>query len=273
MEQPLQNEASSTPQKTLNFSVQLWFIIATLGQWLFAFYILAFYGKSTVNGQFEKWNEVLPHGYDKTDPFNNWVVGIHILFAFVMVVGGPLQLIPQIRKHFPAFHRYLGRVFVPLAILMALDGLTMRLMHGFEKRTFQSLNISFQAITIIIFAILAYKTARKRDFINHRIWAIRLFLVVSGVWFFRVGLMGWILIMGSPVGIDMDAFDGPFLWFLSFFVYTLPIQLIVFEMILYAQKTKHQAFTIITSITVFVCTIIMTIGIIGATMGLWLPRI
>jgi hypothetical protein len=108
MEKSLQNETTSTPQKNLNFSVQLWFIIATLGQWLFAFYILAFYGKSTVNGQFEKWNEVLPHGYDKTDPFNNWVVGIHIFLAFIMVVGGPLQLIPQIRKYFPTFHRYLA---------------------------------------------------------------------------------------------------------------------------------------------------------------------
>jgi Predicted membrane protein (DUF2306) len=273
MEKTLQKETHLTAQKALSFSVKLWFIIATLGQWIFAFYILAFYGKSSVNGQFEKWNDVLPHGYDKTDPFNNWVVGIHLLFAFIMVVGGPLQIIPQIRERFPKFHRYLGRVFIPLAVLMALDGLTMRFMHGFEKRTFQSINISIQAITIIIFAISAYKTARKRDFINHKIWAIRLFLVVSGVWFFRVGLMGWILIMGSPVGIDMKAFDGPFLWFLSFFVYTLPIQLIVFEMILYAQKAKNKGFTIFTTITVFLFTIIMSIGIAGATMGLWLPRI
>jgi hypothetical protein len=263
----------TSSQKLLNFSITLWFTIAALGQWMFAIYIVAFYGKSSLNGQFEKWNDVLPHGYDKATPFNNWVVGFHLLFAFIMVVGGPLQLIPQIRKHFPVFHRYLGRVYITLAILMAIDGLIMRYLHGFEKRTFQSINISIQAISIIVFAVLAYLTARKRDFAKHRIWAIRLFLVVSGVWFFRVGLMAWILIVGSPIGIDMKAFDGPFLWFLSFFVYTLPIQLLVFEMVLFAQKTKKRAFTIVTAMVVLLFTIIMSVGIIGATMGLWLPHI
>ncbi len=85
--------------------------------------------------------------------------------------------------------------------------------------------------------------------------------------------MAWILIMGSPIGIDMKAFDGPFLWFLSFFAYTLPIQLLVFEMVLYAQKTKKQVFTIVTAIVILLFTIIMSVGIIGATMGLWLPHI
>lgn len=273
MERSIAIKKSVNGQNILNFSIKLWFVIAALGQWMFAIYIFAFYGKSTMNGQFEKWNDVLPHGYDKATPFNNWVVGIHLLFAFIMVVGGPLQLIPQIRKHFPIFHRYLGRVYIPLAILMAIDGLIMRYLHGFEKRTFQSINISIQAISIIVFAVLAYLSVKKRNFGQHRIWAIRLFLVVSGVWFFRVGLMAWILIMGSPIGIDMKAFDGPFLWFLSFFVYTLPIQLLVFEVVLYSQKTKKQVFTIVTAIVILLFTIIMSVGIIGATMGLWLPHI
>ena len=43
----------------------------------------------------------------------------------------------------------------------------------------------------------------------HRRWAIRLFLAVSGVWFFRVGLMFWIGANQGAVGFDPASFTGP----------------------------------------------------------------
>ena len=43
----------------------------------------------------------------------------------------------------------------------------------------------------------------------HREWAIRLFLVVSGVWFFRVFLMLWLTINQGPAGFDIETFQGP----------------------------------------------------------------
>ncbi len=37
-----------------------------------------------------------------------------------------------------------------------------------------------------------------RDFARHERWAVRLFLVVSGVWFLRVFLMTWALSTAAP---------------------------------------------------------------------------
>lgn len=257
----------------LKLSAKIWFIIATIGQWIFGIYIMAFYGKNTLTGQFEQWNKVHPHGYVKGDFWGNLLVGVHVMLAIIMVVGGPLQFIPQIRNRFRTFHRWLGRTYVIIAILMAIDGFTMVWTRGTVGGMLQHISISIQAIYIISFAILAIKFARKKDFAAHQNWAWRLFMVCNGVWFFRVVLMAWLLIHQAPVGFDPNTFDGPFLWFLAVFTYAIPLSLIVFELYLNAQKSKKSAYQWAVSTLIFILTFIMSIGIVGATMGMWLPRI
>jgi hypothetical protein len=259
--------------KILTYAATAWLTVTTIGQWIFGIYILSFYGKSTLAGEFEKWNKVLPHGYVEGDWKGNLVVGMHVLLAVVLVIGGPLQLTTQIRSHFPRFHRWLGRTYVVTSILVSVGGLIMIWTRGGVGDEIQRISISIQAIYIIAFALLAIRYGRLRQFDKHRKWALRLFMVVSGVWFFRVGLMFWLLINGGPVGFDPKTFTGPFLTGLSTFTYAIPLSLIVLEMYFYAQKNQGKAFTIITSAIIFVFTIIMGIGIFAATMGMWIPRL
>lgn len=259
--------------KTLQLTAKIWFILATIGQWIFGLYITLFYGKATIKGDFETWNKVLPHGYRAGDTPGNLVVGIHLLFAIIMVVGGPLQFIPQIRNRFAGFHRLLGKVYVFTAILMAIDGLVMVITRSTVGGTIQHVSISIQAIYIIAFAILTIYFAQKRKINIHNQWALRLFMVANGVWFFRVGLMFWLLIHQKPVGFDPDTFDGPFLWFLAIFIYALPLPILILELYLRATKSTNKIFIITTTVVLAVFTAIMAIGIVGASMGLWLPRI
>jgi hypothetical protein len=259
--------------RILNFAAGSWLTVTTIGQWIFGIYILAFYGKSTLAGEFEKWNQVLPHGYVEGDWKGNLVVGMHVLLAAVLVIGGPLQLMPQIRSYFPRFHRWLGRTYVMTAIFVSLGGLIMiwtREGVGIDSRR---VSISIQAIYIIGFALMAIRYARARQFGKHRNWALRLFMVVSGVWFFRVLLMFWLMVNGGPVGFDPKTFTGPFLTALSIFSYAIPISLIILEMYFYAQKNQNKTFSMITSGVIFIATIVMGVGIFAATMGMWLPRI
>lgn len=86
--------------KLLDFSAKFWFIIATIGQWFFGFYVVSVYHVSTFKGDFEKWNTVLPKGYVAGDWKGNLLVGIHVILAAIMVIGGPLQFMPQIRERF-----------------------------------------------------------------------------------------------------------------------------------------------------------------------------
>ncbi|RRB04579.1 DUF2306 domain-containing protein [Larkinella rosea] len=266
----------ATPPYTtrlLILSASAWFVVATIGQWLFGIYILLFYGKSTLTGDFEKWNNVLPHGYVEGDWVGNTVVGMHILLAAILVVGGPLQLIPAMRQHLPRFHRWLGRTYVTTAIVVSTAGLLMVWTRRGEGSSIQHISISIQAIYIIVFALLTIRYARARQFTRHREWALRLFLVVNGVWFFRVGLMGWILVNGGPVGFDPKTFTGPFLTALSIVTYAIPVSLLVLELYFQARQKQNKAFSLFTSALIFLCTVITGIGIFGATMGLWLPRL
>jgi uncharacterized membrane protein len=259
--------------RILTFAATAWLVVATVGQWIFGAYILLFYGKSTMTGDFERWNKVLPHGYVEGDWQGNMVVGIHILLAAIPVIGGPLQLIPKLRRHFPRFHRWLGRTYVTTAIVVSTAGLIMAWTRTIIGDSTQQISISIQAIYIISFALLAIRYARARQFDKHRVWALRLFMVANGVWFFRVGLMCWLLVNGGPVGFDPETFTGPFLTALSVLTYAIPLSLIVLELYLYAQKKQNEALSLFTSALIFLCTAIIGIGIFGATMGMWLPRL
>lgn len=271
----LKPENVSVPVATriLTFAATAWLVVATTGQWLFGTYILLFYGKTAITGEFDRWNEVLPHGHVEGDWKGNLVVGIHILLAAILVIGGPLQLIPQVRKRFPGFHRWLGRTYVTTAIVVSIAGLIMVWTRGTIGDRTQQISISIQAIYIISFALLAIRCARARQFARHRIWALRLFMVTNGVWFFRIGLMFWLLVNGGPVGFDPKTFTGPFLTALSLFTYAIPLSLFVLELYLYAQRKQNKVFSLFTSFLIFLCTVIMGIGIVGATMGLWLPNL
>jgi uncharacterized membrane protein len=259
--------------RILHFSAAAWLMVAALGQWIFGYYILVFYGKSTFRGDLEKWNQVLPHGYIAGDWKGNLVVSIHVLLAAVLVIGGPLQILPVIRQAFPVFHRLLGRVYVVTATVVSCAGLVMIWTRGGVGDQIQKISISFQAIYIIVFAFLTIKSAQSRQFDVHRRWALRLYMVVNGVWFFRVGLMCWLLVNGGPVGFDPETFAGPFLTFLSLFIYAIPLSLISLEMYFRAQRNPQRIFSLFTSVAILVFTIVMAAGIFAATMAMWLPRL
>ncbi len=259
--------------RILTGAATLWLVVATVGQWLFGIYIILFYGKATVTGDFERWNKVLAHGYVEGDWKGNLVVGIHILLAAILVIGGPIQLITPVRNRLPRFHRRLGRIYVITAIVVSVAGLIMVWTRGSVGDTVQHSSISIQAVYIILFALLAIRYAKARQFEKHRAWALRLFMVVNGVWFFRVGLMFWLVVNGGPVGFNPETFTGPFLTALSVFTYAIPLSLIVLEMYLYAQRKQNSILSHVTSALIFLCTLIMGIGIVGATMGLWLPNL
>jgi uncharacterized membrane protein len=262
--------ASFNANKLLINSVKAWFIIAVLGQWIFAAYVGLFYGGATLNGDISQWNQVMPHGYVDGDFVGNLAVGIHLLLAFIVLVAGPLQFIPQIRTKAPTFHRGLGRIYITTAFILSIGGLFMVWTRGIVGGDIGKYSISINALLIMAFASLAVYNAIKRKIKIHRRWAIRLFLVMGGVWFFRVGLMLWLMIHQAPVGFDPKTFTGPFLTFLNFAQYCLPLAFA--QLYFYAQDSNNTKVKTLTSITIIILTFATLGGVIAASMGMWLPR-
>src|SRR5712692_3482720 len=92
------SDLSSVADSALKIAARFWFLVAVVGLWIFVVYVVAFYGGSAIQGDLEAWNRALPNGYVPGDTIGNFVVAIHLFLAVIIIVGGPLQLIPRIRR-------------------------------------------------------------------------------------------------------------------------------------------------------------------------------
>lgn len=102
---------------------------------------------------------------------------------------------------------------------------------------------------------------------EHRRWAIRLFLAVSGVWFFKVLLMLWLTIHQAPVGFNPDTFQGPALNMLYVLSYLFPI---ISAEYYFRATEKSKTSQLLTGVFILIITLGLLIGTFSATMGLWL---
>lgn len=257
-------------QIALTWAVNCWFAVTVIGQLIFVVYVVAVYGGAVLRGDLKGWNAVMPHGYVPGETMGNLSIGMHLLLAAIIMVGGALQLVPNIRSRAPRFHHWNGRMYLTGAVFAAASGLYMMWTRGTVGNVVQHAGTSLNALLIFAFAYLALVRAIGRDIAAHRRWALRLFLCVGGVWFFRVGLMFWIAVNGGPAGFDPKTFTGPFLSFLAFAQYLLPLA--VLELYLACRRgggtTEHIGMAGI----MIVATAITVIGVAVATMGMWLPN-
>lgn len=260
------------PNKHLSISIKTWFAIAVIGQLIFAYYSAFFYGSAVVEGDLSKWNNVLPHGYTDGEFWPNFTTGTHILFAVIALIGGPLQFIPQIRNKFKRFHRINGRIYITSAVLLGLGGIIMTwLFDAGAPGSIKKIAATTNGLLILIFSFITVKLAIKRSISNHQNWAFRLFLVMNGIWFFRVYLMFWIAINGGPVGFDPVNFTGPVLDILNIAQFAVPLA--VYEVYLYIKKCNQTAKTIALTIFMWLVNTSMAFGILVAFKGLWLPHL
>ncbi len=268
---PTPNTKFNFTKSTLQRTASVWFVVAVIGQWIFASYVALFYGGAAIDNDFMKWNRVLPHGYVEGEPMGNIAVGIHVFFAVAILFGGPLQFIPYVRNRFKAFHRWNGRMYIMMMALVSISGIYMVIAKGTISGLIGDISVSINGVLILLFAVLTLRYALKRNFKVHNQWAFRLFLVANGVWFFRIGLMFWLLVHGGPVGFDPQTFRGPFLVFLGFGQYIIP--LLIYECYLMANKKGILWQKLLVTMVLVIATLITATGIFAATMGMWLPRI
>lgn len=255
----------------LSLVAGIWFVTTMAGQLLMAAYVAVLYGRAAWEGEPERWNQILHNGHIAGDTTGNAVLALHLIFAVVIVLLGGLQLIPAIRRRWPAFHRWSGRVYLGAALILSLGGLYLVWSRDSLSGLTNDLAISLNALLILAFAVMTLHTAMTRRLVAHRRWALRLFIAVGGVWFFRVGLMFWLLVNQGPVGFDPATFRGPALVVLGFAQFLLPLA--VLELYLRAQASDRPHFRRIVAVNLAVLTAVMATRIFAASAVMWLPRL
>lgn len=108
-----------------------------------------------------------------------WYFG-HALIASPVLLIAPLQFMPGLRQSRPAVHRWLGRVFLANCMIAALLGVYLGSTIYLPG---SRVPLSLLGSLWFFFAAVAWQAARRRDFVNHRKFAIRAFaLGAAFVW-------------------------------------------------------------------------------------------
>lgn len=254
----------------LKAAAGLWFLVAVIGQWALLYYIVAFYGSSTLQGHFQAWNKntFLFKGYVAGDTAGNLFFAAHVFLAAIITFGGALQLIPQIRARAISVHRWNGRLFMLTALGVSIDGLYLVWVRGGLPSTVGTLALSLGAVLIIVFAALAWRSALRREISTHRRWALRTYLVANAQWFARVGISAWIIFNRGTVGMTAN-WDGPFNYFWFFGCYLLPLA--VLELYLRAKESAGPSGRFAMAGGLLVLTALMGVGIFGVAAFMWRP--
>jgi tetratricopeptide (TPR) repeat protein len=257
--------------RALKAAAGFWFVVVVLGQLVFAFTVASFYGLTAARGNWQQWNKSMTHGYAPDHPMGNLVVAIHLTSAVIIMFSGAIQLVPLIRRRAPSFHRWNGRIYFVTAFTVSIAGLYMMWFRGTVGDLPQHLGQSLDAVLIMLCAAMALRYALARDFKTHRRWALRLFMVVSASLFIRAGILLSFLLNHGPFGFNAATFSGPFLTFMSFAQYLLPLA--VLEIYLRTQDRAGAAGRFAMAASLFVLTVALGAGIVAVTMASFLPNI
>ena len=257
--------------RALKATARFWFVVAVAGQLLFAFTVASFYGRTAARGDLQSWNRFMLHGHVAGDAVGNFAVALHLMSAVIMILAGALQFVPQVRNRFPEFHRWNGRIYILTALTLSIAGLYMHWVRGSFGDLSQRLGGTLNAVLILVCAAMALRYAVARDFKTHRRWALRLFLVVSAAWFYRLAFFLSILLFQRPVGFDPNTFEGPFLTFMAFASFLFPLAVV--ELYFRAQDRTGAPRRFAMAAGLLFLTVTMGAGIFAVTAIVWLPSI
>ena len=244
----------------LNAAVTFWFFVLLAGQWVFLYYMIAFYGPSVLSGDFSTWNRhpFIDNAFVSGDVAGNVAFGAHVLLAATITLGGTLQLVPQIRARAIAFHRWNGRVFITAAMLASIAGLYMVWIRGHQQTgIIGAISITLNAALVLLFAVLAWRAAASHDVTRHRRWALRTFMVTNGVFWLRLMFPGLVVItQAEPSALTFHV--------LSYASYLLPWALL--ELYLHAKDNGGAALRWTAAGAVFAASAFMILGLFGFYM-------
>lgn len=274
--------ASIAPQKrrswqtladrALKGAVGFWLGVLVIGQLLFAFTVASFYGMAALRGHTAKaWSRHFTHGYVPGDTLGNLAVATHIFSAVLVILSGMIQLIPQVRRRAPLLHRWNGRLYMLAAFTVSIAGLYMTWVRGSVGDLSQHLGSSLMAVLIMLCAVMALRSALVREFETHRRWALRLYVIVSASLFIRAGLFLSFVLNHGPFGFDPSTFTGPFLTFMAFAQYLVPLA--VLELYLRARSKRDTIERMATAGILFLLTLGMSAGILAVSVAVWMPEV
>jgi len=247
--------------RALKAAAGFWYVVVLIGQLIFAFAIASYFGLTAARGATDKWGRVLTHGIIPGDHMGNTALVVHLFSAVFIILSGSIQLLPQVRRFAPKFHRWNGRAYMVTAFTVSLGGLYLMWVRGTVGGLVAHIAQTIDAFLIMLCAVMALRYALARDFKTHRRWALRLYLVVSASLFVRAATI--LFAIGADPGVTINV--------VAFAQYLVPLA--VLELYLRAQERGTTTARIAVASFLVILTLGLGTGIAAATNTLFKPRI
>jgi uncharacterized membrane protein len=136
---------------------------------------------------------------------------VHIVPGLLFMILGPLQFNSKLRARHPQWHRWSGRAFVSISLVIGVSALGMSLgmpaIGGFNQAAATTLFATF-----FLFALCkAFWHIRRREIALHREWMIRAFAVGLAVATIRP-IIGFFFATSRLTGLTPHEFFGVAFW-------------------------------------------------------------
>ncbi|HAT59077.1 MAG TPA: hypothetical protein DCS79_09780 [Gammaproteobacteria bacterium] len=154
------------------------------------------------------------HLYTAGAVLPNTAIFTHMLAGATITFLAPLQLFTPLRQRFPALHRVSGYLFFLSAILTAIGGLGFIAINRTIGGPVMDVAFTLYGLCVLVCCTQTIRFARARNFVTHREWALRVFVLAMGSWLYRIQYGIWFATMGD-MGIG-ENFSGPFDYFQDF---------------------------------------------------------
>jgi hypothetical protein len=257
--------------KSLQRALRVLAIVSWSSAVIFGLYILLFYFISFLTGNLEYWNlGKLPGLYDPHNLKSTLGIGLHFAFGGLILVFGFIQLFQPLRNKYPAWHRWIGRIYVLSCLVTAIGGIGFILFKGTVGGRLMDIGFGIYGLLTFICAVLTWKYAIVRNLVKHREWALRLFVLAISSWLYRIEY-GVILMLFGDKGHTSD-FRGP-VDILMHFLFYLP-NLIALEIYLKGKlKIRNNAVYLVFIFLVWSCSIIIVLATYYFLRYIWIPRL
>ena len=100
-------------------------------------------------------------------------IAIHAVAGVVFWLAVPLQFSARVRQNRPRLHRFLGRSAMLAALTLSLSSLWLLVVNPPVAGWIHRATLGVASVGALMAFALALWAVRKRDFVQHRAWAIR----------------------------------------------------------------------------------------------------
>lgn len=134
---------------------------------------------------------------------------LHIVAGSLFNLLGVFQFVPAIRRNWPQWHRWSGRVFICMGLVTAASAIWVnQFFPAFGGWLKYSSNLLF-GVALAAALVIAYRAILRRDIATHRAWMMRAYAIGLGVATQRLLVIPYV---AATMSVPPDPWLGLLLW-------------------------------------------------------------